>query len=402
MDNFERRYIYPRIIDKYLAYYRFVDDIFIVWTGTEEELLAFFDEINKVHDHIKFDSNYSKNSINFLDTTVFKNERRSLSTKLYTKPTDRPGYIHVKSYHPKSQIKNIPYSQALRAKRISTERKDLHQALDNLKKNFGKRGYGENDIDEQFARIEDINRNDLLKYKTKKNDDKLKFTTTYNRNLPEIREIIDKNWNTLSTNHNQAAIFKTKPILTFKRNRNLKDMLGGSKLKNNRKIVKRPVKTGYCGPCLSQLGNICCKHIVSTRKFKSSRTGEAFDIRHRVNCKTKKGIYLANCKLCPAYQYVGKFETTWSERLYNHRKDAKRTKSIPYDEHFHQPNHNFGNHARFIIIESLENQVNTTIDRRRLEEREDFWVSRLQTTAPKGFNDKWNSPIRSKIQRICT
>ena len=138
MDNFEKRYIYPRIIDKYLAYYRFVDDIFIVWTGTEEELLEFFDEINKVHDNIKFDSNYSKNSINFLDTTVFKNERRSLSTKLYTKPTDRPGYIHVKSYHPKSQIKNIPHSQALRAKR--KERKDIHQALDNLKKNFGKRG----------------------------------------------------------------------------------------------------------------------------------------------------------------------------------------------------------------------------------------------------------------------
>ena len=83
-------------------------------------------------------------------------------------------------------------------------------------------------------------------------------------------------------------------------------------------------------------------------------------------------------------------------------KTQKRTKSIPYDEHFHQPNHNFDNHARFIIIESLENQVNTTIDRKRLEEREDFWVSRLQTTAPKGFNDKWNSTIRSKIQRICT
>ena len=92
----------------------------------------------------------------------------------------------------------------------------------------------------------------------------------------------------------------------------------------------------------------------------------------------------------------------WAERLYNHRKDAKKTKSIPYDEHFHQPNHNFGDHARFIIIETLENQVNTTVDRRRLEEQEDFWVSNLQTSAPKGFNDRWNSPIRTKIQNICT
>ena len=402
MDAFEVKHIYPQINGKHLAYYHFVDDIFIVWNGEMEELLRFFDDINKIHDNIKFDCKYSKESINFLDTTVFKNQRGSLSTKLFTKPTDRPGYIHSKSYHPKSQIRNIPYGQALRAKRINTEKEDLRQTLDNVKMNFTKRGYNIKEVEEQFSRMEDISREDLLKYKEKGNDNRLKFTTIYNRKLPEIHEIIDKYWNILSTNEKQAKIFKDKPILTFKRNKNLKDMLGGSRLMNNRKIVKKTTKTGQCSPCLSQMGNICCKHILSTKTFRSATTGETFNIKHRVNCKTRKGIYLASCKLCPTYQYVGKFETTWAERLYNHRKDAKKTKSIPYDEHFHQPNHNFSDHARFIIIETLENQVNTTVDRRRLEEQEDFWVSKLQTSAPKGFNEKWNSPIRTKIQNICT
>jgi hypothetical protein len=386
MDDFETRFIYPRIHNKHIAYYRFVDDVFMIWTGTEQELLSFFKEINTVHDSIKFDCNYSKENINFLDTTVFKNKRKALSTKLYTKPTDRPGYIHSKSYHPKSQITNIPYGQALRAKRISTEKHDLQHALENIKKNFVNRGYKPQNIDDQFARINDVNRKELLEYKVKNNENKLKFITTFNRNLPKLREAIGKNWDILQTNEKQAELFKEKPIIAFKRNRNLKDILGGAKLLNSKKVVKSNRKEGQCSPCLSQVGNICCKHILSAKTFRSTTTGEIFTIRHRVNCGTKKGIYLGSCELCPKPQYVGKFETIWSKRLYNHRKDAKKVKSIPFDEHFN----------------ALENHVNAAMDRKILEEREDHWVARLQTMKPNGFNDRWNSPTRTKIQRICT
>ena len=374
----------------------------MVWTGTEESLLSFFKEINTVHDTIKFDCNYSRNNINFLDATVFKNQRKSLSTKLYTKPADRPGYIHRQSYHPKSQIKNIPYGQALRAKRISTEQKDLEHALDDLKRNFTKRGYDENQVNEQFARVQQINRKDLLQYNDNKDENKLKFMTKYNRNLPEIREIIDKNWSILKANGKQAKVFQDKPIITFKRNKNLKDMLGGAKLMNNRKVVTKQAKKGHCGPCLTQIGNICCKHIISTNTFKNARTGDEFQIKHNVNCKTKKGIYLASCKLCVKHQYVGKFETSWSERLYNHRKDAKKTKSIPFDEHFLKPGHDFTKHARFVIIETLTKRINTETDRKTLEAREDYWVSRLHTHAPDGFNDIWNNTTRKRIQQNCT
>ena len=260
---------------------------------------------------------------------------------------------------------------------------DLQLALESIKKNFISRGYRPTDIDEQFERTNGTDRKELLEYKVKNNDKTLKFITTFNRTLPGIRETIGRNWDILLTNEKQGKIFKDKPIISFKRNRNLKDMLGGAKLLNNKKVVKGNRKQGQCGPCLTQIGNICCKHIVSTKYFKSATTGERFSIKHRVNCRTKKGIYLASCKLCPKLQYVGNFETSWSERLYNHRKDAKKAKSIPYDEHFyHKPNHNFNNHAQFIIIETLENQVNTKTDRKLLEEREDHWVSRLQTTTP--------------------
>jgi hypothetical protein len=402
MDAFESKHIYPRIRNQNLCYYRFVDDLFMIWTGSEENLLKFFKEINNVHESIKFDCKYSFHSINFLDTTVFKNNTKSLSTRLFTKPTDRPAYLHSNSYHPKSLIKNIPYGQALRAKRICTEEKDLKQALDTLKANFQKRGYKEQLINEQFSRISQKQRTELLTYKEDPGTNKIKFMTTYNRNLPNIKTTIDKNWDILQTNERLANIFKDKPILTFKRNKNLRDLIGGTKMQNNKRLTKRENKSGFCGPCLSQVGNICCKQIISTKFFRSSKTGKQFEIRHKVNCKTRKGIYLGSCILCPIYKYVGKFETPWNKRLYTHRADAKKETSIPFDEHFSKPGHNFTDHARFIIIEKLTRPIDTETDRKTLQDREDFWMAKLNTHTPHGFNVQYNSNIRNKIHHICT
>ena len=66
IDEFERKPMHPRISNHTLASIRFVDDIFPFG------LLAFFKEINNVHESIKFDCKYSLKSINFLDTTVYQ------------------------------------------------------------------------------------------------------------------------------------------------------------------------------------------------------------------------------------------------------------------------------------------------------------------------------------------
>ena len=198
-----------------LAYFRFVDEISIIWIGSKESFLTFFKEINTLHGSIKFDCKYSLKNISFLNTTVFKNNQRSLSTKLFAKLTDRPGYIHNKSYHPKSQLKNITYGQALGVKHIRTEKDDLKEALNQLETNFQARGYKGYQINEQFARINTINRKELLTYKEKREDNKLKLMTRYNRNLPNIRSVIDNNWNALLTNIKLANTFKEKPILTY-------------------------------------------------------------------------------------------------------------------------------------------------------------------------------------------
>ena len=49
MGNFEDKFIYPKIENKSACYHCFIDDIFMVWTRTEEELLSFFEDITNTN-----------------------------------------------------------------------------------------------------------------------------------------------------------------------------------------------------------------------------------------------------------------------------------------------------------------------------------------------------------------
>ena len=257
-------------------------------TESEAKLKAFFEQINKIHITIKFDYKYSHESIEFLGTLLFKNNRNSLSTKLYSKLTDRPTYTHVTSYHPKSQILNIPYGQALRVKRICVEEEDFKAGLSKLKKDFQTRGYKESILEEHFPKVSNIDCKQPLPYNEKKGDNKIKFITEYNRGLPNIEMFVKATGTYCKPMKNWQKLLKINQYWQFRCNRNLREILGGMRLENNKSITKKPSKPGHCGPCLSQIGNICCKHITSCKSFRSARTNEEFVIKHCVNCKTKK------------------------------------------------------------------------------------------------------------------
>ena len=84
---FEENYIYYLILEKCKLYLRYIDDIFLIWTDTLHELNKFRAKIKQVHQSIKFDFNYSSNSVNCLDTTVKKSFTNKLSTTLFKKET---------------------------------------------------------------------------------------------------------------------------------------------------------------------------------------------------------------------------------------------------------------------------------------------------------------------------
>ena len=91
-------------------------------------------------------------------------------------------------------------------------------------------------------------------------------------------------------------------------------------------------------------------------------------------------------------QYVGKSETPFNLRLKTYRHRVKSTASekvLPVEEHVRLPHHDFSIHAKFIIIEQIENSSldNITVV---LETHKDTWILRLKTLHPDSLNSKLN------------
>ena len=395
MGNFEEHRIYPKIRNLAHTYLRYIDDIFMIWTGTKEQFLTFIEDLNKCHPTIKFDFEISPSEINFLDTTVYKDKNNILRTKLYTKSTDRHNYLHRKSEHPESLKKSIPYSQALRINKICYDKNDRERNYKELQKSFIDRGYEKEFIEKEIKKAGDIPRNNLLENKERKQSNRLPLITTYNRTLPNLKHIVKNNWDILTIDRELRETFKEPPIIAYRRNKNLRDMIGGNTIINNKKVIKQSTKRqiGKCEPCFSRENNLCCQQILTTSTFQSNQNGKIYNILHNVNCKTENCIYLMECTICPYAQYIGKAEGPLNIRINQHRYDVRRPTGPPCDKHFLKSGHNFNRHAKFTVIEKIENIPSSKIELTKLlEHKEDIWMLRLETIAPKGLNIGLNYP----------
>ena len=70
---------------------------------------------------------------------------------------------------------------------------------------------------------------------------------------------------------------------------------------------------------------------------------------------------------------------------------------LAIDRHFDQQDHDFNRDFRLILIEEISKR-NLTKEQMRelLLRREDFWMLKLDTLAPNGFNDKLNFPAEAR------
>ena len=200
-----------------------------------------------------------------------------------------------------------------------------------------------------------------------------------------------KHWHLLHINPNLAEIFQNLPILAFRRNKNLRDIIG-TKLIENCKVKRKFTNKiqGKCTPCLAKNRTLCCKQVVHTTTFRSNQTNRIFQIYHNLNCKSKYVIYLLECTKCKI-QYVGKAETEFNIRLNNHQKDVWKPDAIPASRHFSGKNHNFNTHAKFLLIEQIRHiDIDKEKNKERLKQRENFWILKLEALTPKGHNQEHN------------
>ena len=104
-------------VEKPLARWRYIDDIFMIRQHEEEKLKEFLKILNSCHPTIKFTGEYSLDKANFVNAEVIRSEDKHL-TDLYIKPADTHQYLNLSSCHVYHSQKSIPYSQAPRFNRI--------------------------------------------------------------------------------------------------------------------------------------------------------------------------------------------------------------------------------------------------------------------------------------------
>eukprot|EP00061_Rhincodon_typus_P008158 g30530.t1 len=192
-----------------------------LWTQGEESLKQLRSNINKFHPTIRLTTDYSLESVSFLDT-CFSIKDRYLSTSLYRKPMNNLMMLHFSSFHPKHIKTAIPYRQALRIHRIYSDEEERDRHTKMLK--------------------------DVL-IRTRYDAQLIDRTSREQRNYAMFFVA----FNIINDNEHFTKIFPTPPFLALKQPSNLKQTIVRSKLPS----LQDNIDHNTIQPCHDNLCKTC-------------------------------------------------------------------------------------------------------------------------------------------------
>ena len=86
-----------------------------------------------------------------------------------------------------------------------------------------------------------------------------------------LTAVVCKNWNILQTNKNLRKLFQEYPITAFKRNKNLIEIIGCTRIeKSKTKKFNIPSRTGKCTQCSSGPRTLCYNQVVINKQIPES------------------------------------------------------------------------------------------------------------------------------------
>ena len=144
---------------------RYIDDIFFIWTGTEEDLIQFLTDMNNFNPALQYTHQHSSFSVDFLDLTIYKGPlfpyTNTLDTKTYQKP-NLYQYLHYTSCHPKTVYKSIITGELVRYIKTNTIEVNYEMMKSVFKKRLLARGYPLKLVEKTSATVLYKNRTQLL------------------------------------------------------------------------------------------------------------------------------------------------------------------------------------------------------------------------------------------------
>lgn len=360
MANWEES-VFAKCEHKPSHYFRYLDDIWGIWEGSKEQFQEFVDVLNSHDPSIKLEAEIHEQTIDFLDTTVYKGPTfetdNKLDIKVFFKKTDTHALLYKSSFHPKHTFKGIVKSQILRFKRICTQQTDFREAVQILFKALRGRGYCRTFLRhclKQFHRTRERDQGDLIPLISTYGSVNVILNGKFKHNFDDIIGKTD-------------LLPDTRVISAYRRNPNLCDLLVRAKLPSL--AVKKPL--------------ILEKQFSRLRFVKNHRDNTVIQLQQSFSTKSKNCIYLLYCLKCNR-QYVGETKNTLSTRMVQHRYNVRHRKEVDTPLVKHILLHGMDS----IRMAGLQKNVSWTDRERKNMER--FWIYQLGTMEPDGLNLKRN------------
>ena len=365
--------------EKPLVWYRYIDDVFFIWTHGREKYEEFFRFCNNNRFGMIFEvtkDSVSNISVPFLDVLVILLNGK-LKTDLYSKPTDKFQYLNFASCHPYHQKANLPYGLALRIRRICSSMVDFKRHGKELIVRLRRRGYKLGLIKDGLCKAAALSREDLLYNQQQRQShiaNRIIFSTTYNPRIPHLQQKLQELQPILHASERCKEIFPDPPLIAYRRNRNLNDLLVSRRLPPDTEIKQSntsatEVDRGSCvceecgrsfknprgklihhrlmhqnkagreklgvgfHKCGDKRCNTCRKGTFG-EKITITSTQKEFTLHQTMTCKSSNVIYCITCTKCWA-QYIGETGQEIHQRQAGHLHDINtNVAGLPYVRHF--------------------------------------------------------------------
>ena len=86
---------------------------------------------------------------------------------------------------------------------------------------------------DKIQEVDQLNRKQLLDQQKSNYKKFILLTVTHSRALPNLRDILTKNWHLLQVNQSSGKTSSTLPIIVFKNDTSLKHIIGTNPINNN-------------------------------------------------------------------------------------------------------------------------------------------------------------------------
>lgn len=347
---------------KPFTYLRYLDDIFGIWNHSEEDFKKFINILDTHDPSIRLKYEFDHQSIDFLDTTVYKGQsfhnQQTLDIKVYFKTTDTHSLLFKSSYHPRHTYKGLVKSQLIRFHRICTQRTDFFEAVRTLFRALRKRGYSRSFL-RHCLKTFHIQR-------PKINKEWIPLITTFSPRSRLLNCKLKNNYKMII--ENQGLLSRCQVISAYRRNSNLKDHLVRASLAPLQPLQKTTVLAGT----------------FIKLDFVQNRLNKAiFKIPQTFTPRTANCVYMIFCSKCDI-QYIGETGNSISTRMMQHRYNIKNKK----ETHTLLVKHFISHGYHSLRVLGLQSNSTWTEGERKKMERK--WIRLLDTREPGGLNMKYN------------